>query len=178
MVDSSNPSQGVLIDLDFAARVAEHGNPLNGETFPPAGTINFRAFDVLTPHKPAKAYYRHDLESFFYVLLWIQMHYMNGKKLETPWTNSFDFDFDGTWSTTQGRKEGFFLSGCRRDGYQLPPTLLRDQWLAPMRRLFGEALWAESDAISLHREGKGPLLDPDTFGERITYEAFAKILQR
>ena len=106
------------------------------------------------------------------------MHYVNGKKLETPGRTLLISMGHGTWSTTQGRKEEFFLSGCRRDGYQLPPTSLRDQWLALMRRLFGEALWAESDAISLHRQGKGPLLDPDIFGERITYEAFAKILQR
>jgi len=178
MVDSSNPSQGVLIDLDFAARVAEHGNPLNGESFPPAGTINFRAFDVLTPHKPAKAYYRHDLESFFYTLLWIQIHYMGGKKLDHPSTTSFDFNFDGTWKTTQTSKKGFLLGACYPEGYQLPPTPLRDQWLAPMRRLFGEALRAKSNAISLHRQGKGALLDEDTFGERLTYGAFARILQR
>ena len=48
MVDASNPAQGVLIDLDFAARVAEDGGPLDGETFPPAGTLNFRAYDLLT----------------------------------------------------------------------------------------------------------------------------------
>ena len=178
MVDSSDPSQGVLIDLDFAARVAEHGGPLNGETFPPAGTINFRAFDVLTPDKPAKAYYRHDLESFFYTLLWIQMHYMNGKELEQPWSNSFDFNFDGTWSTTRGRKIGFLLGGFYRDGYQLPPTSLRDQWLNHMRRLFGAAIVAETDASMLHRKGQGTLLDQETFGGRVTYETFAEILQR
>jgi serine/threonine protein kinase len=57
MVDTSNPAQGILIDLDFAARVAEHGDPLDGETFPPAGTLNFHAYDLLTPNKPLKAYY-------------------------------------------------------------------------------------------------------------------------
>jgi|ERR1700733_8350489 len=178
MVDSSNPSQGVLIDLDFAARVAEHGNPLNGELFPPAGTINFRAFDLLTPHKPQKAYYRHDLESFFYTLLWIQMHYVDGKKLDNPWTNSFDFNFDGTWNATLGRKKGFLLNGYRPSGYQLPPTCLRDQWLAPMRRLFGEAIRAGTNASVLHQEGKGDPLDRETFGGRVTYETFSNILQR
>jgi hypothetical protein len=178
MVDISNPAQGVLIDLDFAARVAEHGNPPGGEAFPPAGTVNFRAFDLLTADKPLKAYYRHDLESFFYTLLWIQMHYRDGKELHHPGANRFDFDFRKTWGVTQDQKAGFLLTGCRTGGYQLSPTSLRDQWLVPMRRLFGEAIRAETDAVWSHIEGKGARLDRDTFGGRITYETFAKILQR
>jgi hypothetical protein len=178
MVDLSNPSQGVLIDLDFAARVAGHGDPPDGEIFPPAGTVNFRAFDLLTPNKPLKAYYRHDLESFFYTLLWIQMHYADGKELEQPWTKSFDFGFNGTWDATLGRKKGFLLGGCRPSGYQLPPTPLRDQWLAPMRRFFGEAIRADTNARVSHRQEEGALLDRDTFGGHITYDTFAEILRR
>ena len=178
MVDLSNPSQGVLIDLDFAARVAGHGNPLDGQIFPPAGTVNFRAFDLLTPDKPLKAYYRHDLESFFYTLLWIQVHYLDGKKLDHPGVNSFDFNFDGTWNATLGQKKGFLLGGGYTDGYQLPPTSLRDQWLTPIRRLFGEALIAQTDAVVSHRQGEGGLLDRETLGGRLTYETFTKILER
>lgn len=177
MVDASDPSQGVLIDLDFAARVGEHGNPSDGETFPPAGTVNFRAFDLLTPEKPLKAYYRHDLESFLYTLLWIQMHYRDGKKLNNPVSKSFDFHFDTTWGVTKSRKRGFLLGGCYDDD-QLPPTSLRDEWLMPLRRLFGEALDAETNAFVSHRDGEGALLDRDTFGGRITYETFAEILRR
>ena len=178
MVDLSNPSQGVLIDLDFAAQVAGHGNPPDGEIFPPAGTINFRAVDLLTPDKPLKAYYRHDLESFFYTLLWIQMHYVDGKKLEQPWTKSYDFDFGGTWDATLDRKTGFLLNGCYPSGHQLPHTPLRDQWLAPMRRFFGEAINAEMYARVSHQQGEGALLDRQTLGGRITYDTFAAILRR
>ena len=178
MVDLSDPSQGVLIDLDFAARVAGHGNPLDGETFPPAGTVNFRAFDLLTPDTPLRAYYRHDLESFFYTLLWIQMHYVEGKKLEQPWTKSFDFGFDGTWDGTMCQKEGFLLGGCRPTVHRLPPTSLRDQWLVPMRRLFGEAIRADIKASASHQQGGDALLDQDTFGGRITYDTFVEILRR
>ena len=175
MVDASDPAQGVLIDLDFAARVTEHGDPLDGETFPPAGTLNFRAYDLLTPNKPLKAYYRHDLESFFYTLLWIQLHYVDGKEIHHPRAKSFEFNFNGSWSPTQGQKEGFLLGGYFPSGYQLPPTSLRDNWITPMRYLLGEALVAESES---HREGKGALLDQATFGGRVTYETFAQILQR
>jgi hypothetical protein len=179
MVNPSEPTQGVLIDLDFAVRVAQHGDPLDGETlFPHAGTLIFRAFDLLKPDKPLKAYYRHDLESFLYTLLWIQTHYLDGKKFDHPEVNRFNFKFDGTWDGTQGQKEGFLLNGCFRYGSQLPLTSLRDPWLAPLRCLFGEALMAESDAFALHRKKKGVPLDRETFGGRITYETFITILQR
>ena len=175
MVDASEPAQGVLIDLDFAVRVAQHGNPVDGETFPPAGTLIFRAFDLLTPDNPLKAYYRHDLESFFYTLLWIQMHYVNGKKHVHPNANSFDFNFDATWSSTQDRKIGFLLRSCYIDGYQLPLTSLRDEWLTPIHRMFGEALEARN---TFRREGEGATLDQETFGGRITYEAFENVIRR
>lgn len=178
MVDASNPTQGVLIDLDFAVRVAQHGDPLDGGTFPPAGTLIFRAFDLITPDKPLKAYYRHDLESFLYTLLWIQTHYLDGKKYDHPEANHFDFNFNGTWNTTQGRREGFLISGYIRHGSQLPLTSLRDHWLTPLRRLFGDALIAESRAFVSQRQGKGVPLDRETFGGRISYETFIEILQR
>jgi serine/threonine protein kinase len=178
MVDASDPAQGVLIDLDFAARVTEHGDPLDGETFPPAGTLNFRAYDLLTPNKPLKAYYRHDLESFFYTLLWIQLHYVDGKELNHPEANSFEFNFDGAWNVTRSQKVGFLLGGCRPTPYKLPPTSLRDRWLTPMQRLFGEALMMRINASVSHPNEKGALVERDTFDGRITYETFAQILQR
>ena len=175
MVDASVPTQGVLIDLDFAVRVAQHGNPIDGETFSRAGTLIFRAFDLLTPDNPLKAYYRHDLESFFYTLLWIQLHYVDGKKHVHPEASSFDFNFDVTWKSTRSRKRGFLLGSCCPDGDQLPLTSLRDQWLTPMYRMFGEALEARNNFT---REGGGAALDQETFGGRITYEGFENIIRR
>jgi hypothetical protein len=122
MVDASDPVQGVLIDLDIAAPVTEQGNPLDGETLPPAGTLQFRAFDLVTPQKPQKAYYRHDLESFFYTLLWIQSHYEEGKRITSPEAIRFDFNFDQSWFSTQGNKHGFLL-GFNLRGFELPPPL-------------------------------------------------------
>jgi serine/threonine protein kinase len=176
MVDASNPAQGVLIDLDFAAEIAEHGEPANGESFPQAGTLHFRAFDLITPEKPLKAYYRHDLESFFYALLWIQTHYEDGKKILSREDNHFDFNFEGSWRTTQGYKKGFLLAfNVPRDS--LPLTSLRDYWIVPLRRLFGEALMANTDAFLSHRRGESALLDQETLGGRVTYETFNNILQ-
>ena len=104
---------------------------------------------------------------------------MDGKEISHPEAKSFEFNFDTTWSVTQGQKLGFLLGACRRPaGYQLPPTSLRDEWITPMRRLFGEARRAQTDASVANRNGEGALLDRNTFGGRITYETFAQILQR
>src|ERR1700733_15326931 len=146
MVDASEPTQGVLIDLDFAARVGAHGDPLEGETFPHAGTLQFRAFELVTLENPLKAYYRHDLESFFYALLWIQNHYKDGKRFDSPEARDFDFDFNRSWESTQRNKRGF-LRSFRFHGSELPPTSLRDEWLTPMWHLFGKALGADTDAF-------------------------------
>jgi len=177
MVDASEPTQGVLIDLDFAARADAHGNPSEGKTFPPAGTLQFRAFDLVTLEKPLKAYYRHDLESFFYSLLWIQNHYRNGKRFDSPEACEYDFNFNRSWQSTQSYKRGFILTFKLR-GSELPPTPLRDQWLTPMWHLFGEALKARTAAAISHRKGEGELLDQETFGGRVTYETFVEILER
>ena len=40
------------------------------------------------------------------------------------------------------------------------------------------ARMAEIDASASHQEGTGTLLDRDTFGGRIAYGTFARILQR
>jgi len=177
MVDASRPTQGVLIDLDFAARVDARGNPLEGETFPHAGTLQFRAFELVTLEKPPKAYYRHDLESFFYTLLWIQGHYLGGKRIDSPEATRYDFDFNRSWESTQSSKRGFLLC-FNRPGSELTATSLRDEWLIPMRRLFGEALRAKAEAVMSYQEGKGGLLDWETFGGRVTHETFTKILER
>ena len=158
MVDASKPTQGVLIDLDFAARVDVHGNPSEGGTFPHAGTLQFRAFKLVTLEKPPKAYYRHDLESFFYALLWIQNHYEDGKRIDSPEASRYDFEFNGSWESTQSNKHGFLLCWDLPIA-ELSPTSLRDQWLTPMRRLFGEALDMETDAAISHKEGRGELMD-------------------
>jgi len=176
MVDAFKPTQGVLIDLDFAARVDAHGNPSEGETFPHAGTLQFRAFELITLEKPTKAYYRHDLESFFYSLMWIQNHYKDGKKFDGPEASRFDFDFNRSWDSTQSDRHGFLLC-FKLAGFELNPTSLRDQWLIPMWRLFGTALKAETAAFLSHKEGRGELLDQETFGGRVTYETFVKILE-
>lgn len=46
-VKVTNLSVGVLIELDIADRVKKGGSPLAGKTLPPAGTLQFCAFELI-----------------------------------------------------------------------------------------------------------------------------------
>lgn len=175
MVNRADHSEGVLIDLDIAARVNEQGTPVNRDELPVAGTIEFRACDLVIPEKPKKAYYRHDLESFFYTLVWIQLHYQNGVYYQHPEAETADFGFRGSWEATRDYKQGFLHAYNDKED-QLPWTSLRDAWLTPLREYFGKAFNAEHNAAIATYRGVGSLLDEKTLGGEISFEKFVKIL--
>lgn len=80
MVDASNHNIGVVTGLDIAAQIQDNeGNDLSIPVDLPNGSLAFRTIDLLqwgdTVSHPL---YRHDLESFVYVLAWIAEHYHEG----------------------------------------------------------------------------------------------------
>lgn len=60
----ANGFTGMLIDLDLAKHVGSHRSGARHRT----GTMEFMAIEVLWKHAHT---FRHDLESFFYILVWI-----------------------------------------------------------------------------------------------------------
>lgn len=78
--------KGVLNDWDMASYVE-----LNNEIYSPTakhrtGTIPFMARELLTKGTPGPPphLYRHDLESFFYIIVWAAVHYSFKKKKRYP----------------------------------------------------------------------------------------------
>jgi hypothetical protein len=61
--------KGFLIDLDMAKTIGSDSSGAMNRT----GTMEFMAINVLRPSEPHS--YRDDLESFFYVLIWICVMY-------------------------------------------------------------------------------------------------------
>lgn len=61
--------KGFLIDLDLAKVIGSEGSGSEHRT----GTMEFMAINILRRDEPHS--YRHDLESFFYVLIWIYVKY-------------------------------------------------------------------------------------------------------
>ncbi|KDR70433.1 hypothetical protein GALMADRAFT_76151 [Galerina marginata CBS 339.88] len=81
-------SHGVLNDFDMAAEVGEDGELLVSAAHHRTGTLPFMARDLLEP-VPAedlgiRHLYRHDLESFFYILVWAAIHYDIPTKTRLP----------------------------------------------------------------------------------------------
>ncbi|KAI1382494.1 uncharacterized protein F4822DRAFT_423556 [Hypoxylon trugodes] len=95
--DGSNPS-GFLIDLDLAIKVQREGaSGAKGKT----GTRAFMAIGVLLGEQHS---FMHDLESFFWVLFWICIHY-NGPNEDIGRTEfeSWNYESDGNLA---GLKKG------------------------------------------------------------------------
>ncbi|KAG8990627.1 hypothetical protein FRB94_004534 [Tulasnella sp. JGI-2019a] len=87
---------GVLNDFDLATMVgAKHAT--NSER---TGTLPFMALDLLTRkgcNGEVEHLYRHDLESFLWVLVWITFRFQDGKLVEDP----------PFWEWTQGPEACF-----------------------------------------------------------------------
>ena len=163
MVEADNHQNGVLIDLDIAARVKD-GDRILRPVLTHAGTLGFRAIGLLLEgtHYPTRTLYRDELESFYYALLYIQMHYRDGKRLpihdKTLWWNIARDDVYGL-----GMRK---LGGLNRP---IPECPLRD-WLLGLQKLFFEALVVQDH--HKRREQGLPRVDDETMGGYLTYHNF------
>lgn len=175
MVDQEDHRRGILIDLDLAAIVKdEAGNDIDVKPAL-AGTVPFLAVDLLRSTPPPKSYYRHDLESFLYVLVWISAYYDDGELISTT---IFDSWYNRDWENIEAMKSGF-VRGEKTNFTTAQFKPLERGWLLHLRRLFGRGFSA------LSRHAYNVMFDPDsltedfdeeTLGGHITYENFAAIL--
>ncbi|KAI0758692.1 hypothetical protein C8Q74DRAFT_258925 [Fomes fomentarius] len=107
-----NTPCAVLNDWDLSSVVTEEKETYSG--FELTGTVPFMAIDLLTEEALAgkvRHLYRHDLESFLWVFLWVVHCCLNGQKLAKP-------PFE-KWSTPdveacRGAKWGFLRDGHLR----------------------------------------------------------------
>ncbi len=131
----------------------------------------FMALDFLkTPSatKPTVHLYRHDLESFFYILVWAaaRYKYSSGEIIRVreldDWSAKEAFVF----------KSGFYRSQIRTKGkakYCLPEfSSLWDTWITPLFIMFRDALNEADSAADYERID----YDYSTCDGRITFEKF------
>ena len=164
MVRSDDHSIGILIDLDIAVRIKDGESDLPFKPVP-GGTTPFRAVELCHEGPATKLFYRYDLESFFYVLVWILTYSETGFSTKRHTLNDWH---RGVWRTFSSGKRAFMS-----DDWMLPLGPLRDVWLMPLRRMFDEGFDAESRAIGV------PNLDPsyqETLDGAVTYERFFSII--
>ncbi|KAF8338021.1 uncharacterized protein EI90DRAFT_3041335 [Cantharellus anzutake] len=171
MYDPNEPEYGYLIDLDRAERVmdVETKTMLTRNPCPPVGTKAFLSIELCTD-KPVLHLYRHDLESFFYVLAWLLSRYRDGKR-----TNSQAFSEWGTgdWDTVKKQKQSMFSSE-----YKYPedvPSWATARWLIPLGKLFEAGYAAKEKAVN---EGTLADFDDETLGGHVTFDGFNAVLHR
>ncbi|KAK3948273.1 hypothetical protein QBC32DRAFT_63046 [Pseudoneurospora amorphoporcata] len=113
--------KGMLIDLDMAK--AQNSGPSGARQI--TGTIQFMAIEVL---RNIDHTYRHDLESFFYVLLWMcgRQSWHNGfsGNKKAPQESVFQRWEIGSFSQIAMNKEGdMYVSGLERIMSEFPEKL-------------------------------------------------------
>jgi hypothetical protein len=116
--------KGFLIDLDMASKADSESN---SGAFHRTGTREFMAIEVVG--RTARHTYRHDLESFFYVLLWICINYNSAGKPVKPRPDVLD-----GWSSTLAAADKAYNMGPSRfegllkklaDGFEVLKDMLR-----------------------------------------------------
>jgi len=115
-----NVLMGVLNDYDLSSSADAEGPQGNERT----GTIPFMALDLLSDkgqRGEVQHLYRHDLESFMWVLVWVALRYKDGQLLPRK-IRHFD-----KWATVDaeqcGKEKFFFLTNFLN--YNLPDIDMR-----------------------------------------------------
>ncbi|KAG6828054.1 hypothetical protein H0H92_009515 [Tricholoma furcatifolium] len=166
--------KGILNDWDMASFVDDNNEiPLSHATHR-TGTVPFMARDLLTKTPPAHLY-RHDLESFFYILVWVAVHYDfsrnirdKSRALQKKWDRE---DLDDVRSEKMS-----FISNFRRkeEIFDLVPPIseaLRP-WLQALWVLFHDAQLAEE------KNWENPHWDKNISGGQLTFTTFMAALNR
>ena len=170
MVDPSDPSKGVLIDLDMAARDKDPESGVKLKLPPlPGGTVPFRAADLCDHDPLPRTLYRHDLESFFFVLIWMLLYRAN-----KPIDRHFSRWSNGSWSAIREYKRGFLFSPVNA---HLPQDLpLRASWIEPLWKAIGKGYQARSGF--LEKADVGIRVDEETLDNHVSYDVFIGVLNK
>ena len=165
------------------SRVAE-AEALNNRT----GTVPFMALDLLTEDGPVpKHLYRHDLESFLWVLIWAAVHYdIPNKKNMSASQDEIDRELriwdEGTREEVRSCKRALMrkvcgASPCHSSDSDVEDVLdrvrpefrrLKTEWIIPLIRMFYRAF----------NELRYTDVDEGTCGGIVTFERFMATIDR
>jgi hypothetical protein len=141
------------------------------------GTVPFMAMELLHKNPPAHLY-RHDLESFFYILVWAAIHYDIPRKERLSTTNQYIAKWDSDMVISSMGKSSFFSDPIMRTEIlsAIRPEFkeLETQWIQPLVLLF------QLGKQSHNNPGLAPVqpYDPTTYGGQVTFQTFMAALGR
>lgn len=174
--DAGGVAKGVLCDWDLASELTPDGKVPRSQSKHRTGTQPFLAVDLLDDI-PSEHFYRHDLESFFYILIWAGLHYsLKGRKLKTTHRLVSDWA-DGSYSTAQNVKRSLHLGSSNLDkiinSFTPEFASLGLEWLVPLQvGVFFPAYQLHEDRT---QRGKYDLV---TLRGLITFEKFMTAIGR
>lgn len=151
----------MLLNLNYACKAGRSSTSSFRAIFPP-----FVAYELCVQDatKRPRHLYRHDLESFMWVLLWISCYFEEGRHIEThplhEWVNT-------DWGSLRRSKVGI-TGDAAGSNYPLTDTF------KPIRPYIGQ-LAALFHIVTMDEELNWPFGNGSLDG-RITYEIFREIL--
>ncbi|PPQ91416.1 hypothetical protein CVT25_014304 [Psilocybe cyanescens] len=175
-------ARGILNDFDMAAILNSDGKADQSGPSPHhhiTGTRPFMARDLLDPGFPkGPHFYRYELESFFYVLLWATGHYdllggrnvipKSGKKSEfEAWGADDKASSDSKHRLFSGRMLERFERDLRKEW-----QTLWDDWIVPLAKMFRNAFIGHDCA----RTDKLATYDYATCDGAVTFATFMRTI--
>ena len=167
---------GVLIDWDLTIDVkAKAGVGYVASASHRTGTGPFMAIELLQTTKGSPHFYRHDLESFFYLLIWCTCGFLlHGEEVRErmvmeEWTVEI-------WDRIRKDKNDLFdPESLALDSLEQATTSpfkpLWDHWIRPLAKMIS---YARIDAIIDSRTGVA--CNAEALGGRMTYRIFMQTL--
>ncbi|KAG6847771.1 hypothetical protein H0H93_006079 [Arthromyces matolae] len=171
--------RGVLNDWDLASCVDEHGgNEVTNATPKRIGTIPFMARDLLVDDTPPPHLYRHDLESFFYILVWAAVNDNFGadepRKIDLVIASEWD---DDTLRRAKAHKTDFICNPSTKK-----MIIQRVQPTCSVLLPWIDSLWSLFFEANIHYSQNYKKLPKDwdyaTVDGRITFETFMEAINR
>ncbi|KAJ3975306.1 hypothetical protein EV361DRAFT_519628 [Lentinula raphanica] len=144
--DEDGAAMGVLRDWGLSSTVNSEGVVTSSNVTHRTGTYPFLAMGLLRDNPPAHLYC-HDLESFFYILIWAGLHYSFDDKNSNYYVKeevkSWMDSRRQSWNARSSKELVFLLEEYANPLFkQFHPDFkpLVEQWVRPLWRLFRCAL--------------------------------------
>ncbi|KAG5649498.1 hypothetical protein H0H81_003462 [Sphagnurus paluster] len=162
--------KGILNDWDMASYVDENDEIQLSTATHRTGTVPFMARDLLVAGDPPPHLYRHDLESFFYILVWAALHYDFTKKKRSRVKEVVQAWNNNKFDIARSLKRLFILDITQRDEVLLSARsgcMSLIPWIHSLWGIFNQG------TVALNTGG-----DKKTLGGCVTFETFMKALGR
>jgi hypothetical protein len=168
---------GILSDWDLASLIDELNAVIPSNAQHRTGTIPFMSISLLNGSPPHK--YCHDLESFFYILVWAAVHFdLRKKRCLSPsptfkkWNNPDLLEASQpkvNCLTFPGQLVPFILDGFKE---------LFHTWILSLRDLFHEAYNVNNSELVVNTLDGWSGIILERLEKNITFEAFMSAIGR